>query len=462
LKVSQICEAINHFGLETEANKIMAIVPAVIPAGAELQAILDEPAAAPAVAGQAFEASGVLSIVEPFLSSGLVRQMETALAPIVAAANKPAVVKTVEIERIVEREALPPLKAGEVRRATRVSMSTMQKVFSVGGQRGKLPVQLWDDPLAETPDVGFVLDSGTMFLMATCLERSEPAWLAGDMSTGKTTLARFYCAKTGRHFVRIGFHAQIELVDLLGQKEPEPAGDGSTRMVWKDAVFTQAIRRPGTVILLDEITGARPGVQMAFQTIVDERRVTLPTGEVVKFADGVAIVFADNTAGYGDESGIYAGTHQANAALVDRAARVITMDFLPVFLEAEALERRTGAPAAACARLAQWAKDARSAQAKAGGNVRPVSLRRLIAFVQATYRDLIPVDDAYNVVFATRLPYTDREVLRQHWRVNFQEKAYKAELEGKVVIAPDNETAEAASVATDPRQDAARAMFDAV
>src|SRR6516225_5901670 len=54
LKVSQICEAINHFGLETEANKIMAIVPAVIPAGAELQAILDEPAAAPAVAGQAF------------------------------------------------------------------------------------------------------------------------------------------------------------------------------------------------------------------------------------------------------------------------------------------------------------------------------------------------------------------------------------------------------------------------
>jgi MoxR-like ATPase len=202
-------------------------------------------------------------------------------------------------------------------------------------------------------------------------------------------------------------------------------------MVWRDGVFTRAIRRAGTVILLDELTGSPPGTSMAFQTILDERQLTLPTGEVVNFADGVVVVIADNTSGYGDESGVYAGTQSANGALVDRSARLIPVDYMSALLEAEALERRTGAPQAACIRLAEFAAKTRTIQAQAGSDSRPFSIRRLIAFANATHRDLLTVDEAWSVTTLSRLPETDRESMRQAIKAHFDEKAYARELKGE-------------------------------
>jgi MoxR-like ATPase len=448
-----IFEAIEYFGLQAQAAMLMA-TPDLRNAADDMSEEMEGDACdESADESSAIDADmdAVLSPVRPFLAGGLVKQMEAALRPIVEAAHKPV--------QIIEKIAPTPLREGEAPRAFRVGASTMAKLFSVPGAKGKKPVALWNDPLAGKPDAGYVMDGVSMYTLASCLEHGETVWLAGSAGTGKTTKAREYAARTGRGFVRIGFSRTTELIDLLGQKEPTPSGDsGAVKMVWTDGVFTQALRRPGTVILLDELTAAPPGTAIAFQTILDEKRVTLPTGEVVVFADGVVVCIADNTAGYGDESGVYAGTHSANAALVDRAARVIPVDYLPTMLEAEALEKRTGAPQAACIRLAEFAHKARMLQAQSGGDARPLSIRRLIAFANAMHRDSMALDEAWSTTMLSRLPEADREALRQMINAHFDEKAFKRELSGAQELTP-SDTVEAL-YSDEPRQEAARGAFD--
>jgi MoxR-like ATPase len=444
----EIIKAIHDLGLENEAEKILG-APQM--SAAEIDAdeplIVSNDAAYDAAYESTFDATidakedsedsevneasaidsdieRVLAPIKPFLASTLVATIESSLRPIVIAAHKPA--------QVVERQAPVVLKDGEAAHAKRVGMTTMAKAFMVGGARGKRPVTLWNDPLAPKVDPGYVMDGAAMYLAASAFEAGETVWFAGPAGAGKTTRAKEYAAITGRGFVRIGFNHSTEMIDLIGQPEPVPANEnGGVKMVWRDGVFTRAIRRAGTVILLDELTGSPPGTSMAFQTILDERQLTLPTGEVVNFADGVVVVIADNTSGYGDESGVYAGTQSANGALVDRSARLIPVDYMSALLEAEALERRTGAPQAACIRLAEFAAKTRIIQAKDGSDSRPFSIRRLIAFANATYRDLLTVDEAWSVTTLSRLPENDREAMRQAIKAHFDDKAYTRELKGE-------------------------------
>ena len=418
----------------------------------EADEAVDENEASPIEA----DVESVLGPVRPFLAGGLIANIEAALRPIVVAAHKPST--------FVVQAA--PLREGETAHARRVAVSTMAKTFMVGGAKGKRPVAIWNDPLAPRPDQGYVMDGARMYLGASAFEAAETVWFAGPAGAGKTTMAKEYAALTGRGFVRIGFNHSTEMIDLIGQPEPQPANEnGGVKMVWRDGVFTRAIRRAGTVILLDELTGAPPGTSMAFQTILDERQLTLPTGEVVNFADGVVVAIADNTAGYGDESGVYAGTQAANGALVDRAARLVPVDYMSAMLEAEALQRRTGAPMPACIRLADFAYKVRTVQAQNKSDSRPFSIRRLIAFANATHRDLMTCEEAWTITAYSRLPELDREELRQAVKAHFDDKAYMRELKGEAApvdpVQTDLSLGEVLSEADKARQARAKAAFDA-
>ena len=454
MEKAKIVQGINDLGLVNEAHVILGKPQsAQAVAQAASSEILDddsEPVIVPndAAYDAAYEAAGeseaeapslvdadiesVLGPVRPFLAGGLVATMESALRPIVMAAHKPA--------QTIVQAAPVVLKAGEAAHASRVGVSTMKKVFMVGGSKGARPVALWNDPMAPKPDAGYVMDSASMYAMASALEAGEAVWLAGPAGSGKTTKAQEYAALTGRGFVRIGFNHSTEMIDLIGQPEPVPANEnGGVKMVWRDGVFTRAVRRAGTVVLLDELTGAPPGTSMAFQTILDHRYLTLPTGEVVNFADGVVVVIADNTSGYGDESGVYAGTQAANGALVDRAVRLIPVEYMSAMLEAEALQRRTGAPMPACIRLADFAAKVRS-MADGKSDSRPFSIRRLTAFMNATHRDLMTPSEAWTITAYSRLPSLDREELRQAVNAHFEERLFVRELKGEKV---DGEPAQA-------------------
>jgi hypothetical protein len=168
----------------------------------------------------------------------------------------------------------------------------------------------------------------------------------------------------------------------------------------------------------------------------------------------VVFVAADNTRGYGDETGLYAGTMSANAALVDRASRMLVVDYLPASLEAQALANHTGAPRAACDRVVAWINSARKL---AGFEARPLSLRRMMAFVEMVDDGFSP-KEALEDAMLSRLPDAEREAFRAHFSASFVEADFIAEMRGGSIAKPT--THEPQSDA--PEQVKARGSFDAI
>ena len=383
-------------------------------------------------------AETVLSPLRPFLSPTLLDTVASALTPIVAMANKPAVVQTVEktitVERVVDANGSPIVPAFVA--ANRVGTSTIGKLFGVSAKakHADKPISLWDASDAPPVDPFHVPDVSNLSKLVTAIDPAmgrvpQNVWLAGPAGTGKSTLPEQIAARAGRPFVAITFQRAVEPADIIGGN-----GLSGGATVWVDGVLTRAIRRPGTIILLDEITLAPPGLAAMLQTLLASRAMTLPTGEVVRCADGVAFVAADNTRGYGDESGLYAGTHMANAALVDRMARMIVVDYLDAALEAQALANHTLAPKAACERVVRFINLARKLP---GFETVPLSLRRQVAFVKMA-ADGYTIPECFDDCIGSRLPDAERATIHTAFKADFDANAFKAELSNQPIPAPIN------------------------
>jgi len=202
--------------------------------------------------------------------------------------------------------------------------------------------------------------------------------------------------------------------------------------------LVKAMRCPGMVILIDELTFAPAGVQAIVQLVADDHRsLTLPTGEVVKAADGVVFVVADNTAGAGDEGGLYAGTNISNAALVTRFKRMIVVDYLSAQKEAEALANHTSCALPAARHLSDFVAQARRLPALAGV---VISLRQMVGFVQCV-QDGFSAKEAFVTTISSRMPATEKAAIEAladlTWSASFE-----ALIHGKPVPAsPSNSPA---------------------
>jgi len=294
------------------------------------------------------------------------------------------------------------------------------KLLKYKGSHGsaKKFVTLWDaQGAAPARDPYYVLDYLKMASLLTAWERQSNVWLVGPGGSGKTTLPEQACAFVGRPFTKIGFSKQSDVGDLVGGTG---LANGNTK--WDDGALIAAMKVPGMVILLDEITLAPAGVQGIIQGTADDHRTYTvhATGEVVKAAPGVVFVVADNTAGYGDETGQYAGTHQSNAALVNRFKRMIRIDYLTVEQETNALHNHCPfAPKAACKEVAVFFAKARKLPEMEGI---VLSLRQMVGLVQEV-DDGFSTKEAINEVLLTRLPATERAALEAlatlQWAENF-------------------------------------------
>jgi len=221
-------------------------------------------------------------------------------------------------------------------------------------------------------------------------------WLGGEKGAGKSETARQFAARTGRAFTRINFQRFSTVEDFLGATGLD---NGST--AFEPGPFLKAYSTPGSVILLDEITNADPGVLNALNGFLEPGAAVTFGGKVWSKAPGVLILAADNTLGNGDQTGRYAGTRAQGAPLLNRFGQVVHMTFLPRAVEIEAVVKRTGCTEKLAAYVLDAIGVARS-KVQAGEIIDAPSIRNVIAFIEALA--VLPVRAAWDTTIAAAQP----------------------------------------------------------
>jgi len=362
----------------------------------------------------------ILAGVDQFLSPFVRAEIEKAIAPLVAAANKAPETVFVEVEKVVEKivevPAAPQAPEGQLPFATRAGTAALGSLFGFEGEGEDTQVTMVESfGAAPAMDPYYVADPVNIRVMATAFERGANVWAFGPGGSGKTSMPKEIAARTGRPYVKISFSRNSHADDMIGGKGME---NGSTQ--WEDGVLIAAMKRPYTVIAFDEVSLATAGVQGILQGVTDSHRTYfLPNGEKVIAAPGVCFVVCDNTAGRGDDTGLYAGTNPSNAALVDRFDRMIRVDYIAVELEARALANHTGAPLEAATHVAEFAARARRMPEM---QAMVLSLRGLTAFVNMV-SDGFNVDQAAEATILNKLADTERAAMETFftlaWKQDF-------------------------------------------
>jgi len=280
-----------------------------------------------------------------------------------------------------------------------IESKPIREVFGIDVLDAKgnpLMVDLWNAQDAPAIDPNFVWTESILRHLILAQRTGENLWFGGHKGTGKSETARQFAAYTGRSFTRINFHKFTTTEDYVGA-----IGLDNGETVFKPGDFLRAFTSPSTVVLLDEVTNADAGELATLNGFLEPNSAVTHGGAVRRRAAGVLVFAADNTLGSGDESGRYAGTRTMNSSLVDRFARVIHFDYLPLAQEVDAVMRHTG-----CAKqLAEHVlASIRMARAKVdtGDVVDAPSIRSVIAFIRAL--DVLSIDDAWATTVAARQP----------------------------------------------------------
>ena len=319
------------------------------------------------------------------------RKVEEAVAKIVADAFAP-------FKQAVEAAGAQAVVA-DLSSVRVVSTETCLDAFGVNvldRAGNQLTVDIWNDPTAPAVDPNFIWTEGILQHLLLSQETGENVWFGGPKGTGKSETARQFAAVTGRAFKRINFHKYTSAEDYIGAVGLE---NGQT--VFKRGDFLAAFTHPSTVILLDEVTNADPGELAPLNGFLEPNSAVSFGGAVQSRAPGVLVFAADNTLGNGDDSGRYAGTRAMNSALVDRFARVVQFDYLPLSSEVEAVVRHTGCDAKLAEHIMVAVGIARE-KVQSGEVIDAPSIRSVIAFIRALR--VLPIDKAWATTIAARQP----------------------------------------------------------
>lgn len=400
------------------------------PATVEAAPVASPPVEAEPVAETVDEGDPLAAIfdpVTPFLSNTLIDPMrDRALAALAAARREGE--REGEARAASNVIALPSRNGAPVVAPSRKGKASFGSLIgkSKGGLAG-LIVETWSPGSFAPPvtDNDYAWPTDATLALVSAINRGRNIWLTGPRGTGKTSWAEQFAARTGRPFVRIGFHKYIEPAALIGGKGLR---DGST--VFEDGQLTAAVRVPGTIVLCDEPDLAPPAVLAFLQSAIDLRSIAIPeTGEVVPFAPGVVIAFASNTGGNGDETGLYAGTVEQNAALQDRFAAIVPFGYMPPEIEGDRLASRLGIAPERVAPFATFAALTRQ-DVLTGRNGDAVSYRALAAWCEAILDGIAP-DKAFAWCVTSKMRPAFAARVLELYRADFDEPAAVAALQGR-------------------------------
>lgn len=203
-------------------------------------------------------------------------------------------------------------------------------------------------------------------------------WLGGERSTGKTEFVTQLANRLGRKLYRINFDEAMERAEFIGG---DSVKDGT--VFWREGILTKAIQHVGAIVLLDELSFARPNALATLHSIVEpnpNRGLNVAeTGKKISVKRDVVFFVADNTLGYGDSSGSFSGTREMNTALLDRFGFKMKFDYLSAPDETRLIASRTGVHKEVASAIVQFANSARQ-KVSSGVLTQPPSLRSLQAW----------------------------------------------------------------------------------
>lgn len=278
-------------------------------------------------------------------------------------------------------------------------VKSAQDVFGVDVRDAKgntVNVDIWNHPNAPAIDPNFIWTESILKQLLLSQSTGEHLWFGGEKGTGKSETARQFAARTGRNYVRINFHKYTSAEDYLGA-----VGLVNGATVFQPKDFLMAYTCPSTVILLDEVTNADAGELAPLNGFLEPNSAVSYGGAVRRKANGVLVFAADNTLGNGDDSGRYAGTRTMNSALIDRFARVVRFEYLPMKQEVEAVVRHTNCTDEVARHVLKAIHVARS-KVTTGDIVDSPSIRSVVSFIRAL--KMLSVEDAWSCAVVSRQP----------------------------------------------------------
>ena len=258
----------------------------------------------------------------------------------------------------------------------------------------QVPSWQWDSPHPDVPKKidGYIFRRSLLLRALRAIARGENIWLQGHTGSGKTTFAEQIACVLGWPVLRIALDSAIDRAELVGRMNLKSDGKGGTVSEWLPGALERAIPN-AYILLLDEIDAGHPNSLYTLQPVLEGKGLTLleDGGRIVPFHPLSRIIATGNTAGAGDESGLYPACRILSAATLDRFPEFIEVPYLTTDEEADLIHTSVGVKKQVSKKLAKFASEMREAFVK--GEL-PVSYspRRSVSFARAVedYMALLP------------------------------------------------------------------------
>lgn len=309
-------------------------------------------------------------------------------------------------------------------------VSAAEVFGSKAGALKKIMVDVWNDPEAPAVNKSYRFDPKHLEDALTAVNRGRNVWLAGPAGTGKTEFVKQLCARMGRAFIRVQFDASLEAYHIMGGERVKAAST-----VWQDGLVSDAYRRPGAVVLLDEVGFARSEYTSSLHAALEPDGVITitETGERIHKAPGVVFFAADNSNGRGDSTGAYVGLREQNNAFISRFAKTLEFSYMKPDEEAEVVVANVPEATPQLARMVVDFIGICRAKAEAGTLETPPTMREAFYLTEALVDGVAP-RRAFETTVVNRSPVDVQEILQQLWTANVADSMVDDAVAGTAVV----------------------------
>jgi cobaltochelatase CobS len=236
--------------------------------------------------------------------------------------------------------------------------------------------------------------------------------LTGPTGAGKSSFVREYCARLSIPFYETSACSRTEFESFLGKWIIK-----NGNFEWIDGPLVRAFR-DGGIFLINEIDTMSPEELTGFNGILDGSTLCLreKDGEIIHRNPGFKMIATGNSAGVGDDTGLYQGVTTMNIAFMDRFS-VIEVDYMK--LEDELKILKAISPDfdwdEVLTEMLKVADDVRT-QFKAGKINTTLSTRTMVRWARKALQllsrnDPSPVLHAINPALLNRVGETDKAVI---------------------------------------------------